>query len=254
MARALDEGDDRLADKVGAVRDSNGVGALHLAAARGSLPVCQYLLEELRVDVNAVEFELRLAFCFDLPGSGWFSQICGNKNCVLVSLTGETALTFAINSGNADMVRYLLDHGADTEKLNNDGLTALHFAAGEEVAACCGARKDVEILFPVTSCIPSVHDWTVDGIISYVMSLPEVKEDDFCAAMLDMGKFQGREAVKNKDYLGATNIYTADYKKACSAFLDGLMLQPENIEMKNALREALQSLKMSDSLDMEPLD
>lgn len=48
-------------------------------------------------------------------------------------LTGETALTFAINSGNADMVRYLLDHGADTEKLNNDGLTVLHFASGEGV-------------------------------------------------------------------------------------------------------------------------
>ncbi|KAF2944864.1 hypothetical protein DAI22_02g175150 [Oryza sativa Japonica Group] len=102
MARALDEGDGRrLGDKVGAVRDGNGVGALHLAAGRGSLPVCGYLLEELRVDIDAVEDR------------------------------GETALTFAINSGNADMVRYLLDHGADTEKLNNDGLTVLHFASGE---------------------------------------------------------------------------------------------------------------------------
>ncbi|XP_066163354.1 uncharacterized protein [Oryza sativa Japonica Group] len=104
MARALDEGDGRrLGDKVGAVRDGNGVGALHLAAGRGSLPVCGYLLEELRVDIDAVEDR------------------------------GETALTFAINSGNADMVRYLLDHGADTEKLNNDGLTVLHFASGEEL-------------------------------------------------------------------------------------------------------------------------
>nr|BAD22079.1 ankyrin-like protein [Oryza sativa Japonica Group] len=99
--RALDEGDGRLADKVGAVRDSDGLGALHLAAAREKLPVCHYLVEELRVDVDAVD----------------------NK--------GETALTFAINCGNEDMVRYLLDHGADTEKINNDGLTALHFAAGE---------------------------------------------------------------------------------------------------------------------------
>lgn len=42
-------------------------------------------------------------------------------------------MTFAINCGNEDMVRYLLDHGADTEKINNDGLTALHFAAGEGI-------------------------------------------------------------------------------------------------------------------------
>uniref|UniRef100_A0A0E0NF35 Serine/threonine-protein kinase BSK1-like TPR repeats domain-containing protein n=1 Tax=Oryza rufipogon TaxID=4529 RepID=A0A0E0NF35_ORYRU len=179
MARALDEGDGRrLGDKVGAVRDGNGVGALHLAAGRGSLPVCGYLLEELRVDIDAVEDR------------------------------GETALTFAINSGNADMVRYLLDHGADTEKLNNDGLTVLHFASGEEVAARCGARKDVETLFPVTSRIPCVHDWTVDGIINYAKSLPDVKDEEFCEAMLDMGKFQGREAVKNKDYRGAMHIYT----------------------------------------------
>ncbi|XP_066163734.1 uncharacterized protein [Oryza sativa Japonica Group] len=300
--RALDEGDGRLADKVGAVRDSDGLGALHLAAAREKLPVCHYLVEELRVDVDAVD----------------------NK--------GETALTFAINCGNEDMVRYLLDHGADTEKINNDGLTALHFAAGEgkckiveillskgayidslttggtalhcaayngrdavvkilldhhadhkkvswgaytplfvavesgslkclkllieagadvkgigkeiplitaaskgltdiikclleagadpnvrdclghmpiEVAARCGERKAIEILFPVTSRIQSVSDWTVDGIINHVKSLPEVKEEDFCEATLDMGKFQGREAVKNKDYLGAMNIYTA---------------------------------------------
>ncbi|XP_052142397.1 uncharacterized protein LOC127762081 [Oryza glaberrima] len=334
VVRALDEGEGRLADKVGAVRDSDGLGALHLAAAREKLPVCQYLVEELRVDVDAVD----------------------NK--------GETALTFAINCGNEDMVRYLLDHGADTEKLNNDGLTALHFAAGEgkckiveillskgayidslttggtalhcaayngrdavvkilldhhadlghmpiEVAARCGEWKAVEILFPVTSRIQSVPDWTVDGIINHVKSLPEVKEEDFCEATLDMGKFQGREAVKNKDYLGAMNIYTAaialnptdaslfsnrslcwlhlgegkkalmdaeacrmmrpdwpkacyrkgaalmllkDYKKAYNSFLDGLKLEPENIEMKNALSEALQALKMSDSVDMEPLD
>uniref|UniRef100_A0A0E0JZY6 Uncharacterized protein n=1 Tax=Oryza punctata TaxID=4537 RepID=A0A0E0JZY6_ORYPU len=269
MVRALDEGDGRLANKVGAVRNSDSLGALHLAAAREKLPICQYLLEELRVDVDVVD----------------------NKGAA------EPA-TYFWNSGNEDMVRYLLDHGADTEKLNNDGLTALHFAAGEgkckiveillskgayidllttggtalhcapyngrdavvkillhnnadhkkvswgaytplfvavesgslkclkllieagadvkgigkeiplitaaskgltdiikclleagadpnvrdcfghmpiEVAARCGARKAVEILFPVTSRILSVPDWTVDGIINHVKSLPEVK-------------------------------------------------------------------------------
>lgn len=30
-----------------------------------------------------------------------------------------------------------------------------------------------------------------------------------------------------------------DYKKACNSFLDGLKLEPENIEMKNALRYPL---------------
>uniref|UniRef100_A0A0D9YSG7 Uncharacterized protein n=1 Tax=Oryza glumipatula TaxID=40148 RepID=A0A0D9YSG7_9ORYZ len=198
----------------------------------------------------------------------------------------ETALTFAINSGNADMVRYLLDHGADTEKLNNDGLTVLHFASGEEVAARCGARKDVETLFPVTSRIPCVHDWTVDGIINYAKSLPDVKDEEFCEAMLDMGKFQGREAVKKKIIVvpctfiprslcwlklgegekalidaeacrmmqpnwpeacyrqGAALMLLKDYKNACRSFLDGLKLEPENVEMNNALRLCLVQRKV----------
>jgi ankyrin repeat protein len=42
-----------------------------------------------------------------------------SKRHVLGCLSaGETPLTFAINSESVDMVPYLLDHGADTEKLN----------------------------------------------------------------------------------------------------------------------------------------
>lgn len=49
----LDGGEGRGAEKVRAVRDSNGIGALHLAAARGKLPVCRYLVEDLGLDVNS---------------------------------------------------------------------------------------------------------------------------------------------------------------------------------------------------------
>uniref|UniRef100_A0A0A9CDJ1 Uncharacterized protein n=1 Tax=Arundo donax TaxID=35708 RepID=A0A0A9CDJ1_ARUDO len=34
-----------------------------------------------------------------------------------------------------------------------------------ELAAMGGTREDVEILFPFTSAIPTVTDWSVDGII-----------------------------------------------------------------------------------------
>jgi hypothetical protein len=42
---------------------------------------------------------------------------------------------------------------------------------------CCrsGRREDVEILFPITSCIPTVRDWSVDGIISHVKLVRQVK-------------------------------------------------------------------------------
>ncbi|KAL6634318.1 hypothetical protein ACP70R_026989 [Stipagrostis hirtigluma subsp. patula] len=399
MARALDKGEGRLAEKVGAVRDCNGFGPLHVAAGSGRLAVCRYLVEELRLDVNAVD-----------------------------PIMGETPLTFSIKGGSLDVMQYLLDHGADSEKLTAmalllscllrnceiiEGLlskgacvnalthagTALHFAAARnrddivkillehhadpnkiswgvfsplmaaiygsslkcvnllieagadvqgsgtetplvlaaidgltdilkclvqagadpnvrdcvgrtpiETAACNNRREDVEILFPVTTCVPSVHDWSVDGIISYATSMPTLEDEDICKLRCANGKFQGREAFKNKDYLAAAQIYTMsldvdpddatlvanrslrwlhlgegkkalvdaqpcrsmrpgwskacyregaaqmllkDYGKACDAFHEGLKLEPGNVEIKAALREAFESLKNSRSTENE---
>jgi hypothetical protein len=39
-----------------------------------------------------------------------------------------------------------------------------------EIAAFQGRREDVEVLFPFTSHIPTIRDWSVDGIISHVKS------------------------------------------------------------------------------------
>jgi hypothetical protein len=39
-----------------------------------------------------------------------------------------------------------------------------------EIAARFGSCEDVEVLFPVTSHIPGVRDWSVDGIISFANS------------------------------------------------------------------------------------
>jgi hypothetical protein len=44
----------RLAEKLGAVRDGFGNGLLHSAVLGGSLPMCRYLVEDLRMDVDDV--------------------------------------------------------------------------------------------------------------------------------------------------------------------------------------------------------
>jgi hypothetical protein len=54
MARQLDGGAGRLAEAVEAVKD-RGVGALHLAAAGNRAEVCEYLVEDVRVNVDAVD-------------------------------------------------------------------------------------------------------------------------------------------------------------------------------------------------------
>ncbi|KAM0896137.1 hypothetical protein ACQ4PT_023394 [Festuca glaucescens] len=105
----------RLAEKLGAVRDGYGTGLMHTAALGGSsLPVCRYLLEDLRLDVNDVG-----------PGDALPST-------PLPSLLSETPFTLAIANKDVDLVRYFLDQGADVHKVNDTGSPPLHLAAGEE--------------------------------------------------------------------------------------------------------------------------
>ncbi|KAI4966515.1 hypothetical protein ZWY2020_040685 [Hordeum vulgare] len=103
-----------------------GFSALHIAA-RGSLEVCRYLVEELLVDVDLVDKE------------------------------GRTPLFFATycNGGTAE---YLLDHGANPDKADNNGGFLLHYAA--EIGSC----EMVELLLakgayvdPVCACGTPLH-------------------------------------------------------------------------------------------------
>ncbi|CAN6238174.1 unnamed protein product [Urochloa humidicola] len=336
-------------------------GALHLAAGQGHLSVCRYLVEEFRVDINAIH-------------DG-----------------GESPLAYAINGAHVATVRYLLDHGADPDKVDDKGFTSLHIAAEEgyckiveillskgasvdalsnrgtplhlaatnghhktvkllldhnadcnkivhgiytpllvsiyapslkcvkilikagahvngvgnitpliaavsggltecmkcllkagadpnvpdefgrmpiEFAAICGSREDVEILFPLTSRIPSVHDWSIDGIILHACLLPGQKamgldNDDatlysnrsLCFLQIGDGDKAFADAytcrMHRPDWpkawyrLGAALMLLKDYEKACDAFLDGFKIDPGSAEIENALREALNALRIS---------
>jgi hypothetical protein len=60
LLTSLDKRSGRLREKVEAVKvEADGVlkgaGALHLAAGNGRLEICSYLVERLRVDVDAVD-------------------------------------------------------------------------------------------------------------------------------------------------------------------------------------------------------
>lgn len=62
-ASALDAGKGRLREAVEAVKGNRGAGALHVAAGRGRMAVCVYMVEELLTDVNACDDEGGF-FCF----------------------------------------------------------------------------------------------------------------------------------------------------------------------------------------------
>ncbi|KAM0885621.1 hypothetical protein ACQ4PT_030197 [Festuca glaucescens] len=77
-------------------KDARGNTALHYSASRGCLESCRFLVEESRIDVNAV------------------------------SKTGATPMSF---EGNVQVMRYLLDHGGDPAMPDERGSTPLHLVA-----------------------------------------------------------------------------------------------------------------------------
>ncbi|KAF2944859.1 hypothetical protein DAI22_02g174600 [Oryza sativa Japonica Group] len=215
--------------------NNDGLTALHFAAGEGKCKIVEILLSK-GAYIDSLTTGGTALHCAAYNGRDAVVKILLDHHAdhKKVSWGAYTPLFVAVESGSLKCLKLLIEAGADVKGIGKEiplitaaskGLTDIIkclLEAGAdpnvrdclghmpiEVAARCGERKAIEILFPVTSRIQSVSDWTVDGIINHVKSLPEVKEEDFCEATLDMGKFQGREAVKNKDYLGAMNIYTA---------------------------------------------
>uniref|UniRef100_A0A0E0G6T5 Uncharacterized protein n=1 Tax=Oryza nivara TaxID=4536 RepID=A0A0E0G6T5_ORYNI len=124
MATLLDDGRGRIGEAVQAARvrgaPMGGMGALHLAAGKGRLEVCRYLVEELRLDVDDADQE------------------------------GKTALIIATLCKHLSTVKYLLDHGADVNKASHDGRTPLHYATH---LGDCGT---VQLLLAKGACVDTV--------------------------------------------------------------------------------------------------
>jgi hypothetical protein len=57
MARGLDSGGQGEAAILAAVANGEGNRALHLAAAAGKVEVCRYIVEDLRLDVDQLNFK-----------------------------------------------------------------------------------------------------------------------------------------------------------------------------------------------------
>ncbi|KAM0900671.1 hypothetical protein ACQ4PT_020499 [Festuca glaucescens] len=117
-----------------------------------------------------------------------------------------TPLHFAAIKGHESTVEVLLEHHADINKLVPScllaPLDAAIFASATpcaklliqcgrmpiELAAVYATREDVELLFPFTSPIPDVADWSVDGIINHAklesMQLMALKADPSDRKML----------------------------------------------------------------------
>ncbi|KAJ4955154.1 hypothetical protein NE237_011937 [Protea cynaroides] len=288
------------------------------AAGHGQQEAVKVLLEN-HADPNAETDDditplLSSVAASSLPCLELLIQAGANAN---VSAGGATPLHIAADNGSPDIINCLLKSGADPNAVDEDGLKPI------QVAAMRSNRGAVEILYPLTSSIQTVPEWSVDGIIEHMQSeagkeqgetedskkddtpkdatlqkqdLPEVTPEAKQKAL--EAKSRGDDAFKRKDYLMAVDAYTqaidldptdgtllsnrslcwirlgqADHAladaKACrvlrpnwskawyregaalrllqrfdesaSAFYEGIKFDPENKELVNAFREAVEA-------------
>ncbi|XBI72151.1 hypothetical protein VPH35_066170 [Triticum aestivum] len=149
--------------------NDSGSTPLHLAAAEGSCEIVELLLSS-GAYVDAIH----------LGGTALHSAARNGRDDIVKILLEhhadagadvdgnckETPLIIAAISASTEILKCLVLAGADANVPDSLGRAPI------EIAARSGRREDVEILFPVTSCIPNVRDWSVDGIIRRKISAP----------------------------------------------------------------------------------
>ncbi|KAE8773189.1 Ankyrin repeat and SOCS box protein 3 [Hordeum vulgare] len=123
------------------------------------------------------------------------------------NVSGDNPLAKAAEKGLTEAIKCLLEAGADPNVVDRFGRLPI------ELAVEYGTREDVAILFPFTSPISTVANWSVDGIISHVqMEIKQLEDDNFVEKRISDLKQQAAEAFKKQDYLNASVFYTQALK------------------------------------------
>ncbi|KAI4998667.1 hypothetical protein ZWY2020_054009 [Hordeum vulgare] len=222
---------------------------LHIAASYGKSGMMQILLQH-NADPNTVSAHIGTPMAAALcVASGRITESDALKCMKLLVKASadlncanpDTPLVVATSKGLCECVEYLLEVGADANiPSNHDRMLPI------EMAANSGRRTLVEILFPFTSPIQSVSNWSVEGIIAHAKlrhsnkgkqsdkdskvqlklnAEVTTKKEDSCApkkpCVKDKGgdkdkkaelKLLGAKAVERKDYAGALKFYSEAIK------------------------------------------
>ncbi|XP_078149215.1 uncharacterized protein LOC144544555 isoform X2 [Carex rostrata] len=245
---------------------------LHVAARNGFKKAVKILLEH-NADINKVSYEFFTPLLMSIFGN---SLDCAKLLCKAgADVNLYCPLAIAISVHSAETVKCLLEAGANPNipcelELNEYGMLPI------EIAAECGEKRFVEMLLPLTSQLPTVPNWTVEGIMNYVMSPAFKKKHEIRRKKKFVElKVKGEQAFRKKEYLAAINFYTAEaqmaqglrpnwpkayyrvgaafmllkkYEEASQVLLDGFKLDPANKDMEKALLEALDCMKKSNAV------
>ncbi|KAI3875364.1 hypothetical protein MKW98_000041 [Papaver atlanticum] len=106
-------------------------------------------------------------------------------------------------AGATQIIKLLVEAGADPNVTDMRGLKPI------ELTAVKDNRQGVEILFPVTSPIPSYIDWSVNGILKHVKSKKFNKKMNRKATVFFLeAKSRGTSAFQRKEYWLAVYWYS----------------------------------------------
>ncbi|KAG2621107.1 hypothetical protein PVAP13_3NG170200 [Panicum virgatum] len=114
----------------------------------------------------------------------------------------QTPLTAAAATGLTDFVKCLLGAGADANIPDASGRIAI------EIAAIQGWWECVEVLFPVTTPLARVADWSIDGIIQHAKLLSSGPQDHVLYEGDDDYEAEGDATFDRRDYSHALTLYT----------------------------------------------
>ncbi|CAL5052427.1 unnamed protein product [Urochloa decumbens] len=139
--------------------------------------------------------------------------------------------------GYTDFIRFLLKAGADPNIPDDLGRLPIQLAALND------CKDEVEMLFPLTSPIPNVPKWSIDGVISHAKlnhtkPLAEVRK-----VML---KSEADKAFRAKDYEFACTFYglAIDYAPDATLYSNRSLCKLQMGDGEGALLDAYQCRMM----------
>ena len=94
--------------------------------------VFKYLVEEKKVDVNVKDVSIGRTVLFDVCMDGNLELVKilieNGADVNVKDVLGQTALFNACENGNRELLEYMIKHGADVNVADKEGKTLLYFA------------------------------------------------------------------------------------------------------------------------------